>query len=125
MKRIFALALLLLLTTGCASNIMEGFIGKPLQIGVARYGPPDLVFDMPDGKRAFQWRMTSTGIVPTMTTTQANYYAPPGSYASMNARTTTTGGGVVSNTCLYTMYAEWRENAWIFTGFEKPSMMCE
>jgi hypothetical protein len=104
---------------------MEGYVGQPLQAAMARNGPPDVVFDMPDGRRAFQWVVTSEGRMPTMTTTNANIYAPPGAFANVNSTSMTTGGGVVTNTCRYTMYAEWRDNAWIFTGFEPPRFMCQ
>lgn len=115
----------------CASSIMEGFVGQPLQAGIARYGAPELVFDMPDGRRAFQWRMESQTVMPTTTYGNANtnIYAPPGAFASAqtNFSQTTYGGDVVQQVCRYTMYARWNEagNAWIFESFEKPSLMCQ
>lgn len=110
---------------GCASTYMEGLVGKPLQSAMAQYGPPSLVFDMPDGRRAFQWEMTSTGVMPQTTTTNANFYAPPGAFASMNATQTTYGGQSFSKTCRYTMYATLQDQTWTFTGFEKPSLSCQ
>ena len=110
---------------------MEGFIGQPLQIGIARYGPPEGVFDMPDGRRAFQWRMESQAVMPTTTygNSSTNIYAPPGAFASAktNFQQTTYGGQTVNQVCRYTMYARWQaaQNAWIFESFEKPSLMCQ
>lgn len=63
----FAVCLAALGLTSCATNIMEGFVGQPLQAGIARYGPPEVVFDMPDGRRAFQWRMESETVTPRTT----------------------------------------------------------
>lgn len=120
-----------LLVGGCASSIMEGFVGQPLQVGIARYGPPAFVFDMPDGRRAFQWRMESQVAMPTTTygNVNTNIYAPPGSFASANTQysQTTYGGNVLNQVCLYTMYARFNESqqAWIFEGFEKPSLACQ
>lgn len=130
MKRIIAALALALALSGCATSTMEGFIGQPVQIGVARYGPPDMVFDMPDGRRAFQWRIDSTTMMPVTTTgtSTTNLFAPPGAYASArtNYSQTTSGGQTISQTCRYTMYARWNEagNAWIFESFEKPSLLC-
>lgn len=127
----FALSLAVFgLTSGCASGIMEGYIGQPLQAGIARYGPPDVVFDMPDGRRAFQWRMESETVMPTTTSGNmtTNIYAPPGAFASAQStyNQTTYGGQTMRQVCRYTMYARWNAaaNAWIFESFEKPSLMC-
>lgn len=104
---------------------MDNLVGQPLQIGMARYGPPSVVFDMPDGRRAFQWEMTSTGVTPRTTVTNANFYAPHGAFANMNATQTAYGGNVVQRTCRYTMYAVQHGETWVFSGFEKPSLGCE
>jgi len=123
--------------SGCASSIMEGFVGQPLQMAMVRYGPPENVFDMPDGRRAFQWKMTSSGVVAGSSTTtySGNVYAPPGGLGAgggtttfnVKSRTTTTPAQVISHTCLYTMYATWNEGSktWTFVGIEKPNFMCE
>lgn len=125
MKRLATAAAALVLS-GCATGIMEGYIGQPVQAGIARYGPPEYVFDMPDGRRAFQWRMESSTVMPTQTYGQVNIYAPPGSYAQANYHQTTTGGQTVTQVCRYTMYArhDAASGAWVFESFEKPSLMC-
>ncbi|MBW8743281.1 MAG: hypothetical protein JF628_02845 [Sphingomonas sp.] len=119
-----ALALIFGLT-GCATDIMRGYIGRTPQDVMARYGRPDNVFDMPDGRRAYQWlqisKSTSAGSEESrtrwverrdgrrerVTTTQVN---PP-----------------VSETkkCFYTMYAH-RGPAgdWIFDSFKEPEFGC-
>ncbi len=125
LRRIALTGVVTLAVTGCASSYMEGLVGQPLQIGMARYGPPSVVFDMPDGRRAFQWEMTSSGVTPRTTTTTANFYAPPGSFANMTATQTSFGGNVVQRTCRYTMYAVQQGETWVFSGFEKPSLNCE
>jgi hypothetical protein len=124
MKRYVILAMALSLG-GCASSIMEGYVGQPLQAAMVRYGPPDAVFDMPDGRRAFQWEMANTTALPATTVTNTNFYAPPGAFRTATSTSTTYGGGFLTNTCRYTMYAEYRSDNWIFTGFERPSLSCE
>lgn len=124
--RYAGIALAALALTGCATNIMEGYVGQPLQAGIARYGPPEVVFDMPDGRRAFQWRMESSYTTPVQTYGSANIYAPPGAFATVNYQQTQYGGDTSVQVCRYTMYARWQEtqNAWIFESFEKPPLMC-
>lgn len=119
-----------LLLSGCATTIMDGFVGKPLQQVMVRYGPPANVFDMPDGRRAFQWNISSNYVVPgsSQSYTTANVYAPPGAFATVNATTygTSTPGYVGQMDCLYTMYGQYDAvtKAWVLVGYEKPRLMC-
>ncbi len=122
MKRLAAIAFFAL--AGCATTQMDDLIGQPLQVAMARYGQPQFVFDMPDGRRAFQWEMTQTGVMPRTTVANANIYAPPGAFASVNTTSTSYGGGVYTNTCRYTMYARMSGNAWVFESYERPSFDC-
>lgn len=124
MKRLLIAAAGALALAGCATSEMQSYVGQPLQIAIARRGPPAFVFDMPDGRRAFQWEITSSGVTPRMTTGQANIYAPPGAFGSVNYNQMTTGGNAYSQTCRYTMYAIWQDNAWVFTGYEQPPLSC-
>lgn len=77
MRRLMILAFAVTLA-GCATSEMESYIGQPLQAAMARRGPPQVVFDMPDGRRAFQWVFVSQGVTPLQTYGTANIYAPPG-----------------------------------------------
>lgn len=115
-----------LLLSGCATAIMESYVGKPIQQAIIDRGPPDVVMDMPDGRRAFQWRIDSSVRMPTTTHGQANIYAPPGAFTNINYNQTTYGGNVINTTCRYTMYATYDEaqQTWIFVGFEKPRLDC-
>ena len=122
MKRLAVIAAIAL--SGCATTAMDGLVGQPLQVAMARYGQPQFVFDMPDGRRAFQWEMTRTGVIPQTTVSNANIYAPPGAFASVNSTSTTYGGGTVTNTCRYTMYARMNGNAWVFESYEQPRLGC-
>lgn len=118
-----ALAALALLA-GCASSIMKGFVGEPLQQAMVKYGPPLNAFDMGDGRRAFQWVMTSTYVMPSYATNTGNAYAVGNSvYWSQN--TQISGGQPISNRCAYTLYGRWNGSAWIIEGFAKPNLICE
>lgn len=106
---------------GCASQIMEGMIGKDVSQVVAQYGPPVNAFDTPDGRRAFQWRMENAVIMPTTTTASAYGY---GNYATGTAMTT--GGYMGTEVCFYTLYTQKHgKTGWTITGFEKPRAACE
>ncbi len=125
MKRVF-LGLALLALSACASSIMKGFVGQPLQQAMVKYGPPLNAFDMGDGRRAFQWEMTSTYVTPTRASTTGNAYGI-GNSVYWTQNTQITGGVPITNKCAYTLYGRWSDMAksWIIEGFEKPSLMCE
>lgn len=60
---IAALAVLLILSA-CASQIMKSYIGAPISSVMLDYGPPDNVYDLGPGARAYQWRKEKTQVVP-------------------------------------------------------------
>lgn len=125
MKKLLTLALAMALT-GCASSIMNGFVGKSVQEVMVRYGPPSNAFDMGDGRRAFQWEMTSSYVTPVTATTTGNAYAY-GRNVAWTENTQISGGVPVSNTCAYTMFGRWSDTskAWIMESYQKPKLMCE
>jgi hypothetical protein len=112
--------------SACASQIMSRYVGQTLQEAMIDYGPPANAFDMPDGSRAFQWVMTSTYVMPT-TVTNSGSVTPIGNTAIWSQQTQITGGQPISSACAYTMIARWDEmqNAWVFTEYRRPRMMCE
>lgn len=123
---IAGLVSIVLLVGGCASSIMQGYVGKSLQEAMIDYGPPANAFDMPDGSRAFQWVMSSTYVTPT-TITNSGTVTPGGNQALWSQRTQISGGQAITSACAYTMIARWddAQNAWIFTEYRRPRMMCE
>ena len=50
------LVLLVLALAGCASDHAESFLGQDVRQVMIEDGPPINAFDMPDGRRAFQFR---------------------------------------------------------------------
>lgn len=114
------------LLCGCASSIMKGYIGQPLQAAMVDYGPPANAFDMGDGRRAFQWPMTSTGYIPQQSYTTGSATAI-GNSVMWTQNQQITGGFPITQSCVYTLYARWEKGAqvWRVEGFEKPKFMCE
>lgn len=47
---------LMLFLTGCASTEMRALVGKPVEEAFIEYGRAENVFQMPDGRRAYQFR---------------------------------------------------------------------
>ena len=99
---------------------MGEMVGKDVSQVVAKYGPPVNVYDTPDGRRAFQWRMENSYVTPT--TTNLNVY----NYGGMTTGyATTTGGYAGTEVCFYTLYATGSGKKWTVTGFEPPRAACE
>lgn len=121
MKRL-ALALILIVS-GCAEQVMSGFVGKDISAVVAQYGPPANAYDMPDGRRAFQWRIDKALVMPT-TTTYQGYGNSYGYGTSLTGTATTTGGYMGSRACFYTLYATGSGNRWTVAAYEPPRMGC-
>ena len=125
MKHVFLLTAAAILM-GCASQIMGGFVGKPMTAVVGQYGFPAVSYDVDTNKRAFVWQINNSVIVPgtsyatgTVVGNQAfvSTYSSPG-YAS-------------TYSCAYVLYAEKTRTdiegpaAWTIVGFEKPKLSCQ
>lgn len=118
--------ILALLLAGCASQAMRRYMGQPVQAAMARNGPPTNAFDMPDGRRAFQWARSGQYTTPTYANSTGNAQAI-GNAVWWTQNTAITGGQTYQMRCLYTVYARWNEGsrAWIIEGFEPIPYECE
>jgi len=122
----FVVTLLAGLLFGCASQIMQAYIGKSLTEPIFDYGPPESAFDMGDGRRAFIWNITSESYIPRNSTINASVIGN-----QLYASTYTTGGYVASNQCAYVLFAKRTNNAvegpaaWTVVGFRPPRLGCE
>lgn len=113
------------LLAGCSTavSIMEGYVGEPIEKPIAQYGPPANSFDMPDGRRAFQWLFDSSGAIPMPTTTTTTAFGTGGSATAVSTGTTMMP---FSQRCFYTLYAEGSEQeGWIVSGYETPRAACQ
>ena len=135
-----------LLLDGCASKIMESYIGKDVRTAVIDYGPPANAIDLGNGQRAFQWVMHHSYTTPTYISTSgtattngygyanvnnygygSNIYGNYNATTWLNSNTVISGGDVIHSKCIYTIFAKWDKNrkAWIITGYKKPPLACE
>lgn len=111
-----------MLLGACASQILESYVGKSVTEPILDYGPPSSVVELPDGRRAFQWARTNSGVIPVTTPTTATVYGS-GGYATAYA--TTTDYIPYSNDCVYTLIAVRSGADWVVESFRKPTLSCE
>jgi len=126
MIRIATAALLATILCGCASMIMESYVGKDVREAVLDYGVPANAVDLGDGTRAFQWTMNSSYTMP-VTATTTGYATSTGPSAWVNTNTVISGGQTVNSSCTYTVLAKWNDpkKSWIISDYRKPRLMCE
>ncbi|WP_298974900.1 hypothetical protein [uncultured Roseobacter sp.] len=104
------------LMSACATQIMQGYVGRDITEVVLDYGKPTNVVELPDGRTAFQWNRTTSYTAPITT----NIYGS-GSYATA----TTYGGGTSYSDCLYTLFAQPNaQGSFTVTGYKEPSFSC-
>ncbi len=120
--KIFTALAVAFFLAGCASQILESYVGKSIQEPILDYGPPTNIVELEDGRRAYQWRIDSSGYIPISTPTIATSSGPYG------VTTTTVNSSTLvpfSEQCLYTLTATEKGSRWIVDGFRKPSFACE
>lgn len=142
-NKVRAVAVLALLACGgCAMPMTEGDASQPLPAAILDYGPPNDVYDIDSGTRAFIWTMRHGNTTPgnTMTsgapgTSGAGYVAASlistnrsGFY---NARTNLAAPGTCDWSCNYVLLAHPNDSGidgpagWTVVGFSKPELICE
>jgi hypothetical protein len=82
-------------------------VGKKIDDAIAANGPPTLQWDLPDGRRAYQWQQSSV---------TARVAAPEGGGAVVGAASQTT--------CYYTLYTLQDGKTWKVVGYEQPRPGC-
>ena len=124
-RHIAAALLAGLVLTGCAAqHQMERYVGRPIGVAMLDHGSPDEVFQLADGRRAYQWEVKKEGFRP----------APgPTIGVGVGIGTGGWGGGLTtvntsyvpySKTCRYTLIGEKRGGDWIISEFRKPTPGC-
>lgn len=106
-----------------ASQTMQSYVGISVEQVMLKEGPPINVFDMPDGRRVFQWTDTKSYTSSPLTNT-TGYVDGSG---TIRTTAITTGGRTHEWDCLYSLYAVQSGNSenWVITGFEDPGFSCE
>ena len=122
MRSLFTALSAAMLLAGCSSEIMQSYVGHPVQDVLLDYGPPANAFDMPDGRRVFQWVQTTSVTSPAYARTTGYVYNP----GWVDTKTQIYGGQTNTYECIYSLYAQWHDNssAWIISGLKKPDFLC-
>ena len=107
---------------GCASQIMADYIGKSIREPILDYGPPINEVDLGGNRRAFQWRVDSSGYTAIYTPSTTTLYGMGSSYT---AYTSSISYVPYSNSCIYTLTAIKQDNDYIVDGYRKPNFFCE
>ena len=105
------------LSAGCVSTEMKSLVGSPVQEAQMRYGAPLQVIDMPDGRRAYQFRYGGGAVViPGYSTTTATAVGN-----SVIATTSGTPGGIIQTEgCVLTFMAREKSGAWMIEDIRVP-----
>ncbi|NLS01481.1 hypothetical protein HGP17_32000 [Rhizobium sp. P38BS-XIX] len=110
----------LLLVSACASQVMKSYIGAPISSVMLDYGPPDNVYDLRPGERAYQWRKQKTQVVAGQSSGEVKETRRGRRY-----EVTETPGYVEQTECFYTFHARRSGSDWYVTSFRQPSLECE
>ncbi|MDO9025299.1 hypothetical protein [Zwartia sp.] len=126
MKKKSILMIFLFLMSGCASQIMQSYIGQPLLRVVEDYGMPVAAFDSEPGVRSFIWVLQSQGVTPQLTTGSATVTGN-----QLFASTITYPATYTSSSCNYAIYARKTRDdidgvgAWTVVGYKTPPLRCQ
>ena len=108
--------------SGCASQIMSQYVGKPIEEPILDYGHPTNIVELSDGRRGYQWRIQGGGVMPITTANTSTVYAG-GQVATVYSQTT--NYAPFSTNCLYTLTARKQGSTYVVDGFRQPSFNCE
>ena len=125
MKKLISIAFALI-TAGCASQIMGGYVGKPITAVISEYGMPVGSYDVSVDQRAFLWSKKSSYVMPGSSFTSGTLVGN-----QMFANTYSSPSYVGTSSCSYVLIARKTRTdiegpaAWTVIGFEKPRFGCE
>lgn len=106
---------------GCASQVMQSYIGKDITEVAMDRGIPAGVMDLPDGRRAFMWQESQSMVMPATTS-----YSATGTGNWVNGTAVTYGGNVSTWNCTYTFIGQKNpQGSYTVVDFRKPSLECE
>lgn len=122
--------LMALFVSSCATkhDKLQAYVGKDINEAVAALGHPRVTFDMEEGRRDFQWVITSSTLpsytISTGALTDHSQQFDP----ATKTRTITPifDGKVIASDCVYTLLTHWDEDkkSWIVSGYQKPTSGC-
>lgn len=128
LKTIFSFCFILgvVLISGCASQIMGGYVGRPITAVISEHGMPVGSYDVSADQRAFIWSKDSSYVIPGSSFTSGTLVGN-----QMFANTYSSPSYVGTSSCNYVLIARKTRTdiegpaAWTVIGFEKPRFVCE
>lgn len=121
MKRTLVAGFIAIVVAGCASTAMNRYVGGSVSEAYMAYGQPEAVFDLPDGRRAFQFYWGGgSGVIPGTSRT-AITSTGLGTYS-----VTTTGTPAMAyenKGCLVTLIARPAANDFIVEEYRIPKRL--
>lgn len=122
----FGFILGVVLISGCASQIMASYVGRPITAVISEYGMPSGSYDVSVDQRAFLWSKKSSYVIPGNSYTSGTLVGN-----QMFANTYSSPSYVGTSSCNYVLIARKTRTdiegpaAWTVIGFEKPRFGCE
>lgn len=106
--------------SSCASTAMKGFVGKPIDEAFMSYGRPENVFDLADGRRAFQFRWGgASGVLPGRSETKIT----PNGYGYTVTSTGVPATVIDSPGCLVTLIGKPSGNSYVVEEYRIPKRL--
>jgi hypothetical protein len=108
---------------GCAPPVLDKYMGRSIVDPMLDFGKPDEVFDLADGRRAFQWEVERQGTRPSpRPVIGVGIGVGGGGWGNV----TTVGTSYESYTisCRYTLIGTPRGSDWVVTGQRQPEPGC-
>lgn len=111
------------LLAACAPPVLEQYMGRPIVDPMLDFGKPDEVFDLPDGRRAFQWDVEKQATRPSpRPVIGVGVGIGHGGWGQVT--TVGTSYETFTKSCRYTLIADRRGDQWIVSGRRRPAPGC-
>lgn len=119
--RSISILVLSLALAACASTAMNKYVGGSVSEAYMSYGQPEAVFDLPDGRRAFQFYWGGgKGVVPANVQTSIQ---PTGLGGYQVTTTGTPAMAYESKGCLVTLIARPEGNDFVVEEYRIPQRL--
>ncbi len=108
---------------GCAPPVLDKYMGRPILDPMLDFGKPAEVFDLPDGRRAYQWEVSRQATRPSpRPVIGVGIGVGRGGWG--NVTTIGTSYETYTKSCRYTLIATRRGTGWIVTEQRRPAPGC-
>ncbi|WP_162497423.1 hypothetical protein [Roseovarius dicentrarchi] len=108
---------------GCAAPVLDKYMGRSIVDPMLDFGQPAEVFDLPDGRRAYQWSVDKQASRPSpRPVIGVGIGVGRGGWG--NVTTIGTSYETYTKSCRYTLIASPRGGGWVVTDQRKPAPGC-